>query len=859
MPFDSFVSFVSENIGGLVDFGEIGSIVDNFGTEFLAEANKLVTDFNIPLDNVPSLGGWDVTGTFAGSADWFDTFNVGSILDSIPSISDFNLSSLTDSLPSLSSIKDFAGSVSDTISTGYKTITQSIPSLDKIKEAATSVQKAIDPYVKTAQKVVTTYQKAAPAVNAVASALGVQNPITQFIQPLSQAVGLAGAASGIAGGVASGITNVQNAGNSAASAAEKLFGTSDTDRAETYNQAIKTVESTDTALKQYDAEKQAATSDILRTSDNIGTIQSKLEDPNISDEERSVAEEQLKGEYDKLAVAQQSLEQTNNVISQVTTARDSAAQIVAKTDLNTIKTPFKVDEYGLVILDAKQTATLEKNNLRPGFVNSIVDPNAQPRSETYNQARATVESTTSALKQYDADKAAATSDILKTSDNIYNINARLEDPNTSAEEKALLEEQLKGEYDKLAETQQILEQTNSAIDQVSAAQKSAADIVANTDANTINAPGNIGTAVSQFKTAYNSVTGTWSIFDTTGATVQSGLTQQQAILAEQNLNISSGVSLNTGNILSAAAAAAAVVGGSAVDSVRSLFGDTAAAAANAANSATAALTNQARAQQSVRELRNTKAQASDWRVRLRLAPNSNYLYNSPQPGILSALKLTDGVIFPYTPSIDTAYKANYDAYDLTHSNYRGYFYKSSHVDAVNIRAQFTAQDTKEADYLLAVIHFFRSCTKMFYGQDAQRGSPPPLVYLNGYGDYQFNEHPCVVSQFNYTLPPDVDYIRAQSTLQNNTNRLNSRLRNPLANNPLAYSVNRLLNSNLVQGALTNSPVATTNNLASSTPTYVPTKMEISITLFPIQSRSQVSNNFSVKEFANGNLLKGGYW
>jgi hypothetical protein len=42
-------------------------------------------------------------------------------------------------------------------------------------------------------------------------------------------------------------------------------------------------------------------------------------------------------------------------------------------------------------------------------------------------------------------------------------------------------------------------------------------------------------------------------------------------------------------------------------------------------------------------------------------------------------------------------------------------------------------------------------------------------------------------------------------------------------------------------------------------TYVPTKMEISLTLLPMQSRSQVSKQFSLKGFANGNLLKGGFW
>ena len=285
------------------------------------------------------------------------------------------------------------------------------------------------------------------------------------------------------------------------------------------------------------------------------------------------------------------------------------------------------------------------------------------------------------------------------------------------------------------------------------------------------------------------------------------------------------------------------------------------AAAQAAGTNIQNLVAQARKQQELRNQRQDKAQSTDWRVRLRLAPNSNYLYNSSQPGLLAPLASstgTDGVIFPYTPAIDTAYKANYDTYDLTHSNYRGYFYKNSYVDVINIRAQFTAQDTVEANYLLAVIHFFRSATKMFYGQDALRGSPPPLVYLSGYGVSQFNEHPSVISQFNYSLPPDVDYIRAGSTLSNGTNLLANRTRQPNPSNPLSAMATRLLNNALTLGALDPRP-SEINGLDVNSVSYVPTKMEISITLLPMQSRSQVSKQFSLQGFANGNLLRAGYW
>ena len=232
--------------------------------------------------------------------------------------------------------------------------------------------------------------------------------------------------------------------------------------------------------------------------------------------------------------------------------------------------------------------------------------------------------------------------------------------------------------------------------------------------------------------------------------------------------------------------------------------------------------------------------------------------------ILRPLRQSNGVIFPYTPSISTSYMANYDKYDLVHSNYRGYFYKNSAVNDISITATFTAQDTWEAQYLLAVIHFFRSVTKMFYGKDTQRGAPPPICYLFGHGQYQFNGHPCVVSNFNYNLPTDVDYIRCNAINNYGTNVLN-RLGGTATNsalNWLSSAYQRLSNSSLPINAesVNASAGAIPGNLSNTTQaTYVPTKMEITITLLPVQTRAQVSQQFSLKNFANGNLLKGGFW
>lgn len=277
----------------------------------------------------------------------------------------------------------------------------------------------------------------------------------------------------------------------------------------------------------------------------------------------------------------------------------------------------------------------------------------------------------------------------------------------------------------------------------------------------------------------------------------------------------------------------------------------------------AAIEERARQQQAIRDQFQSPANG-DWRVKLKLGPDATYLYkDSNQNSILAPLAASDGVIFPYMPDIQTSYNANYDTTDLTHSNYRGYFYKNSYVGDINITGVFTAQNTAEANYLLAVIHFFRTATKMFYGQnDSFRGAPPPLVYLFGLGQYQFNAHPCVIRSFTYNLPNDVDYIRTKPN-NYNVNFNNTLPKTESGGNPISAVFNRLRNALLPKGAIPNVPqeLLTVSQSVSGidNSTYVPTKITVQISLLPIQTRSQQSQQFNVKGFANGDLLKGGFW
>lgn len=178
---------------------------------------------------------------------------------------------------------------------------------------------------------------------------------------------------------------------------------------------------------------------------------------------------------------------------------------------------------------------------------------------------------------------------------------------------------------------------------------------------------------------------------------------------------------------------------------------------------------------------------------------------SQQGGALAPLRRTDyKVVFPYTPEITISHQSNYQDSNPTHSNYEYLFYQNSVVSELSISAVFTARNAEDAEYVLAAQHFFRSSTKMFYGQDDIAGLPPIVCRLEGHGDLQFSYVPIVITGFTVTLPSDVDYISAENTRS---------------------SVGR-----------------------------VPTMQTMNLTAKPVYSRSRITNEFSLTNFAKGNLL-----
>lgn len=232
----------------------------------------------------------------------------------------------------------------------------------------------------------------------------------------------------------------------------------------------------------------------------------------------------------------------------------------------------------------------------------------------------------------------------------------------------------------------------------------------------------------------------------------------------------------------------------------------------------------------------------DWRVRVSLAPNADYFYKDPNnyllsplineiggsstsgvaSNILGAFKLSGakrvGVIFPYTPQLQVTHNASYSEQKLTHSNYSSWFYDSSQVQPIQVTGEFTVQNVNEGQYLLATIYFFRSITKMFFGGDPDAGTPPPIVYLNGYGQYYLPNVPCVATSFSHTMPADVDYMDIPEPAVTRTGY------NPQLTN---YRLNS---------------------------TRLPTSSTISITLQPVYSRLSQSQGFSLRDFSKGALI-----
>lgn len=203
----------------------------------------------------------------------------------------------------------------------------------------------------------------------------------------------------------------------------------------------------------------------------------------------------------------------------------------------------------------------------------------------------------------------------------------------------------------------------------------------------------------------------------------------------------------------------------------------------------------------------------DWRVKISVPITGDYR-TSP---ILSPLASTDyKVVFPLTPQLAITHTANYDAMTLTHTNYPFHAYSNSMIEEITITAEFPVENETDGAYFLAVIHFFRSMTKMAYGETTNKGAPPNLAKLSGYGDFVLPNVPIAVRSFTNAFDGQVDYIKVPLKTQN-----------------------------------------TTNFQSDGRYVYIPRMNTVNITVIPIYSRGNIES-FSLDKYVNGEMMDKGF-
>ena len=147
---------------------------------------------------------------------------------------------------------------------------------------------------------------------------------------------------------------------------------------------------------------------------------------------------------------------------------------------------------------------------------------------------------------------------------------------------------------------------------------------------------------------------------------------------------------------------------------------------------------------------------NDWRVRITCQWN---IFNSP---LFKLLENTGGVVWPYTPNVTVSTKAEYNSISPTHSNYAYQAYKSSVVDDITISGEFTCETETDAAYWIAATTFFKTATKMFFGQGENAGNPPIVCNLTGYGSSIFDKVPVIIKTFSVDLKEDINYVKCNT-------------------------------------------------------------------------------------------------
>lgn len=193
--------------------------------------------------------------------------------------------------------------------------------------------------------------------------------------------------------------------------------------------------------------------------------------------------------------------------------------------------------------------------------------------------------------------------------------------------------------------------------------------------------------------------------------------------------------------------------------------------------------------------------------------------------ILSPLRQTNGLVWPYQPSINYQQSVDYSSVPLVHTNQDFYAFTRSPTPELSVEGEFTVQNKSEGLYVIACLHFLRTVTKMYFGKGDYLGVPPPVLLFNAYGKYMFNQLPVIVTNFTANMPSDVDYV-------------------PIPEGFVGYDLS-LLDFSDTTGF-------------NKDYFWLPSKFSISVSM-KIQNTPARLREFNLDDFRTGKLLKEGGW
>lgn len=246
---------------------------------------------------------------------------------------------------------------------------------------------------------------------------------------------------------------------------------------------------------------------------------------------------------------------------------------------------------------------------------------------------------------------------------------------------------------------------------------------------------------------------------------------------------------------------------------------------------------------------SNNSDAQGRRVRLRPKPGGA-LQTYGSNGILTPLRATNGLVWPYQPTITYEQNVDYQAMELVHANQEMFAYNRTNSLKLVVNGDFTVQNQQEGVYALAAIHFLRTVTKMYFGEnEPNAGVPPPVLLFDAYGSYMFNQLPVIVTNFSVILTNDIDYVPiSMDNIQSASNASQT------SSTPQLTNYSNITNSALMSARMFNS------DLQSSGSGYVwlPSVFAIQVSI-TVQNTPYRLRQFKLDEFRTGAAMLGGTW